>query len=149
MEFNKLNSWLSLTANLGVIAGIIFLAIEIDQNNKLLRAESSFNMLQNRLSLRFQSFEDPDIAAMMFKAENQEPLTELERYRLKERIEGLILGWEWEYERLLEGNIEEIPFAAWRSALNSPLFEYAGWQSVEPLLSPEFLQFLNENIVEQ
>ena len=31
MDFDKLNQWLSLCANLGVLLGIIFLAIEMNQ----------------------------------------------------------------------------------------------------------------------
>ena len=34
MSIEKLNSWLSLTANFGVILGLIFLGIEISQSNK-------------------------------------------------------------------------------------------------------------------
>ena len=33
MNFDKLNNWFSVLSNLGVIAGLIFLAIEIDQSN--------------------------------------------------------------------------------------------------------------------
>ena len=32
MDLDKLNKWLTLVANLGVVAGIVFLAIEIRQN---------------------------------------------------------------------------------------------------------------------
>ena len=33
MNLDSLNKWLMLAANIGVITGIIFLAIEVDQNN--------------------------------------------------------------------------------------------------------------------
>ncbi len=147
MNYAKLNSWLSLLANLGVIAGIVFLGMEIEQNNKLLRAESTFNMLQNRQSLRTQVFEDPEIAELMVKGQNGELLSDVDQYRLTNRVEGTIIGWEWEYRQFLEGNIEEIPFPAWRILLNSPLYQHVAWRSVEGKLSAEFLQFLNENIV--
>jgi hypothetical protein len=35
---DKLNKWLMLVANIGVIVGIAFLAVEVNQNNRLLRA---------------------------------------------------------------------------------------------------------------
>ena len=38
MNLDKLNKWLTLAANLGVIAGIIFLGIEISQNTDSIRA---------------------------------------------------------------------------------------------------------------
>ena len=34
MPFDMLNQWLMLAANLGVIAGIAFLAVEISQNTE-------------------------------------------------------------------------------------------------------------------
>jgi hypothetical protein len=34
MPFDKLNQWLMLATNLGVIAGIAFLAVEISQNTE-------------------------------------------------------------------------------------------------------------------
>lgn len=39
MKLEKLNSWLTLLANLGVLAGIVFLVIELDQSNR--QAQSS------------------------------------------------------------------------------------------------------------
>lgn len=39
MNVEKLNVWLNLVANLGVIAGIVFLAVEISQNTTAIRAE--------------------------------------------------------------------------------------------------------------
>ena len=39
MNLEALNKWLALSANLGVIAGIAFLAIEISQNTTAIRAE--------------------------------------------------------------------------------------------------------------
>jgi hypothetical protein len=38
MNMDKLNKWLMLVANIGVIVGIAFLAVEVNQNNRLLRA---------------------------------------------------------------------------------------------------------------
>ena len=35
MDTNRLNNWLTLAANLGVIAGIVFLAFEIRQSNRI------------------------------------------------------------------------------------------------------------------
>jgi hypothetical protein len=39
---DKLNNWLMLAANLGVIAGIILLAVELQQNNSLLETQIKF-----------------------------------------------------------------------------------------------------------
>ena len=41
MSFKRLNQWLTLIANLGVLLGIIFLVIEINQNTEAIRIESA------------------------------------------------------------------------------------------------------------
>ncbi len=40
MNTEALNRWLTLTANVGVIAGIVFLAVEIRQNTDMMRAQT-------------------------------------------------------------------------------------------------------------
>ena len=39
MKISKLNEWLILLTNLAVVAGIVFLAVEIQQNNELLQSQ--------------------------------------------------------------------------------------------------------------
>ena len=61
MDSSKLNNWLSLIANISVVGGIIFLAIEIQQNNVLLRSESRQALLANDQNSLVMSLENPDI----------------------------------------------------------------------------------------
>jgi hypothetical protein len=35
---------IAVTANMGVIAGIVFLALELQQNNRFLSAQAQFNL---------------------------------------------------------------------------------------------------------
>ena len=39
MDEDKVNKWLTLGANIGVLIGIIFLAVEIRQNTEMTRAQ--------------------------------------------------------------------------------------------------------------
>ena len=48
MNLDSLNKWLTLIANLGVFAGLVFLAIELNQNNTLMMA-STFQQRSNDL----------------------------------------------------------------------------------------------------
>jgi hypothetical protein len=53
---------ITMLANVGVIAGIVFLAFELCQNNSLLRAQASYNLLQNRIEYRGDIVRDPEFA---------------------------------------------------------------------------------------
>ena len=41
MSFERLDRWLTLFANLGVLLGIVFLVIELNQNTEAIRIESA------------------------------------------------------------------------------------------------------------
>jgi hypothetical protein len=43
MSMEALNRWFTLLANIGVLAGILFLALEISQNTSMMRADSYQN----------------------------------------------------------------------------------------------------------
>ena len=47
MNSSGINEWLTLIANVAVVGGIAFLAIEICQNNELLRSESRQSLVAN------------------------------------------------------------------------------------------------------
>jgi len=39
MEFDRLNRWLALAANLGLLAGLIMVALQLNQTSELARAQ--------------------------------------------------------------------------------------------------------------
>ena len=45
MDADRLNRWLTLIANLGVVAGLVFLAVELNQNTKATIAEARWLIL--------------------------------------------------------------------------------------------------------
>ena len=63
MDSNKLNSWLTLGANFGVLVGIIFLAIEIGQNNDQLKQQSFQTWVATNMELNMATL-DPGRAEM-------------------------------------------------------------------------------------
>jgi hypothetical protein len=92
MDTEKLNRWITLLANLGVVAGLIFLAVEIHQNTESLdesrrqaQLQSYQNYLQN-LDESFRSLADsPYMAEIFVKYENGgvEALDAIELQRLR------------------------------------------------------------------
>ena len=51
MNSKKLSEWLGITANLGVILGIVFLALEINQSTKATAAAVSDSVMTGYLEL--------------------------------------------------------------------------------------------------
>ena len=48
---DTLNSWLTLMANVGVLVGIVFLALEIQQNTEMMRAQTRDSITEKQMML--------------------------------------------------------------------------------------------------
>lgn len=153
MSVEKLSHWLTLVANLGVLAGIIFLAIELQQNNRLLESEARANRLENRLATNNYILTIPELRLAWIKNSNREPLNQ-EEILLLDRM-GAIQMRQWEHAVVdfTEGLLDrrDIPIDNWRDQWHS---EEAGewirdyWNSGgENRFRPEFVQFMQENIL--
>lgn len=89
MDADKANKWLSLVANLGVVAGIILLAYEVNQATLTTQADMISSHQDRWVSLDL-SWQDRDFAAAWAKAmEDPEQLTITEMIQLN--------GFMWSY----------------------------------------------------
>ncbi len=70
MDTDRLNKWLSLVANLGVIAGIVFLAYEIRLSNQIALATTELTLRESYGSANESVYENPAIAEVLHKARN-------------------------------------------------------------------------------
>ena len=155
MKNFNLGQTIQIIANVGVIAGIVFLALELRQNNELLRAEADFNYSQRRMDNREFVYADPEIAALTTKFTNNEPLTEVEQLRIDRSIERTMIGWQWEYGQIVDGNTREggdETATRWRTELQresafSRRFRYV-WAYFHPQLRRDFVDWMNENVLE-
>jgi len=72
-----LGQTLNTFANVGVIAGIIFLAYELNQNNEFLELEAKATRVQINLDAWERLASDPALVALMMKDRNEGPLSAL------------------------------------------------------------------------
>jgi len=151
MNLDSLNKWLMLAANIGVIAGIIFLAVEVQQNNSLMEAEARYRMFENRVSnLRLEK-QSPECAALVLKIYNREPLSEIDRLRVESRTMEAIFSWQWEYGEYQAGRLsrQELPVDGWRRAFDINKSFVDVWPRAKQNLSryPEFLEFIESEVI--
>ncbi len=100
MKKIDLGQTITILANLGVIAGIVFLGIELQQNNELMAADARFN----RLSISTESYTlqatGPEIAAILVKDRNGLALTEVEDLRIQAYWTRNFRHLEWTHSEL-------------------------------------------------
>ncbi len=148
-----LGQTITIIANIGVIAGIAFLALELQQNNRLLTAEAEYNLMQNRMANSVA--DDPETAAFWFKVNSGVPLTDVERFRVDAAVNNTIVNWEWEYGQVQAGNLsfESLPVSAYRAAFHGQgwqrKMDYAPlWDRLQSQLDPEFVTFMREYVID-
>ena len=67
MNTDILNKWLTLVANIGVVAGIVFLAIELQQNTDMMRAQTRQAISESSNIINTVISNDMEIAQVIAK----------------------------------------------------------------------------------
>ncbi len=67
MNLDKLNQWLSLTANLGVIVGIAFLAIELNQASRIAMGSAEAEFSYRNVDFTAAVIENPQLTDLVEK----------------------------------------------------------------------------------
>ena len=142
MKKLELGQTITILANLGVIAGIVFLGLELRQNNELMESEARFNRLNLQLGSVNLIVEHPDLAELIVRSQNDGDLTPAETYRLESYWSRLFSNMQWSY---LEA-YDDIPLETWRRIFRRA-FVQAYWENRKTDFSPEFAQFVDENVV--
>lgn len=82
MPLDKLNTWLTLATNAAVLLGIVFLAIEIQQNTAAIRSQSSLAVNDSLAHLNEALYADPEFTEIWIRGrQSLENLDAVERER--------------------------------------------------------------------
>ena len=85
MDADRLNKWVTLGANIGVLVGIILLIFEIDQNRQAIRAQTRNDIAQGAIGVISLSIENPYLADILVRSNRGEELSESEKYILRKK----------------------------------------------------------------
>lgn len=156
MNKNKFGEWLGIGTNIAVVAGIVALAFEVSQNTKQLRAQASYNLLQNRLEARSEIVNNPEISEFWTRIESGDSITPADTMRIQASAEAALLKWHWEFSQYVDGNLSltELPLNAYRLAYRG---EYGvwlsgipeAWLSLKDQLRPDFVAWMEANVTNQ
>ena len=79
MDSDRVNRWLTLGANLGVLVGIILLVVELDQNRDLMRSQIRYQVFQDEANNNLSVATDRQLVEVIYRAGNSEELEEVDR----------------------------------------------------------------------
>lgn len=137
-------------ANIGVIAGIVFLAVELQQNNELQALELRLAAEERSRTFSLNLSQNSALAEVMAKAEQDQPLTRAEEIQLYGLGLTVIRSWRFQYEEMARGG-SEVNVDGWRQVWHDNFLDYnleETWEKVKSRMSPEFVQYVEEQVVD-
>ena len=151
-----LGQTIAVLANVGVIAGIVFLGIELRQNNELMDAQLRFNRLSIATGSSTLIAENPELAEALAKLDgsyldevagtsDSDALTPAEWNQLYAFRNRVIRNQEWVFKELTRA---EISVEEYRRLARQPSWR-AVWQLVRNELNVEFVAFMEEDVIGQ
>lgn len=105
INMDNLNKWLTLLANIGVVAGIIFLGVELRQNSETAELQAAQNYVNLSHELDFRIVDDPALATLLLTPpENRTPTESL---RVDRWMFGALRTWENGYYLHSKGVLDD------------------------------------------
>ena len=143
MKVDNLNKWITVAANLGVIIGIIFLVVEINQNNELLAAQDRYNRLQVSNYGPNLFLEDADLTKIFYETPPSER-TESENILVNFYWSNVLRGLEWTFIELPKN---ELPTEKWKRSIDREII-LDRWSSISATYDPDFVEYLENFVLE-
>ena len=135
----------SMVANVGVIAGIFLLVIEIRQNNELMAEQQRYNRLSISIGTNELVLENQSLAELLVKgvAEGIDQLTPAERLQFQHLESRILKAQEWSFRELPR---QELPIEQWKDNTRRESWPIA-CERTKNQFDPEFVQFVENEIV--
>jgi hypothetical protein len=152
MDSERLNRWMTLGANIGVLAGIIFLAFELRQNTLATQLEvaSSYQSSFNEIELLIAS--NPEFAELLRKGREGEDTSATEQLRLSVFYNNVLRQWQFHHFQFLYDAQSADLWEANRAFMANTIGEDSGlfrhWQENRRHFNPEFNEVIESITIE-
>lgn len=147
MDYEKVNRWLTLAANLAVIAGILFLAFELKQNNDLVRAEVRLERAKIRIDAYGQRVSSDAALQANVRSRSGEALNAAETELLESLAMQSYTRWEYVVGEYNEGLLswESVPIEDWRRVVSENPYMVTTWRHRgHKGFDPGFVEFVEK-----
>ena len=148
MKKIDLGQTIAILANLGVIAGIAFLAFELRQNTQAVELASAQAYLTGGSELDLRIATDKDLASLLLRGGDPEPLTAVEALQLERWNYAVLRQWETAQYLHSIGALDERLWLAYRQEIGK-IFLRGGrmreyWSSNSESFTPAFRSEIEE-----
>ena len=150
MKRIDLGQTISILANLGVIAGIMFLAFELQQNNDLLASQARATLLTARVTQQeLMATNAGRLAEIVITSRKGEALTTTEMSQLRAYWSLMLYNFAAMHREVVDGPLDEtdIPRGQWAAnfQVHPNLLEF--WEAAKVDFDPAFAQFIEQRVM--
>ena len=146
MNSDRLNHWLTLGANIGVLAGIIFLVFELQQNTVAtqLEAASTFQNTFSEIELFIAG--SPEFSELLHKGREGEEIAPANQIRLSVFYGNVLFSWQFIHFQYLSGAMDEDIWIGtqtkWTRIMTNDRGLFDHWQMSKLEFSPAFNELI-------
>jgi len=148
MKKFDLRQIIGVSANVSVLAGILLVVYELNQNRDMMRAQTRHDIASEFVGLMTAVAENADLANLVRRGDVGEELSPDEQYRYERFTRGVLRYWENVHYQYRLGMYDDSEFAkqtvAWASYLARSKGGVAQWCSTREQFSPEYQREMNE-----
>ncbi len=126
-----------------VIVTLVFLSLQIQQNNKLMAGEAQRSRSQSAGLSMGAIAENGELAAIIIKDLNGETLNAVEALRMKWMWMRQLWGYQTSFQQLPRVEIEAMANLFRRNFEAMPSFR-TSWEEIRDTFQPDFVQYLEE-----
>ncbi len=152
MSAEKVNRWLSLGANIGVVIGLVLLIIEIGQNTEMMQAQINQSRTDTAISEQQAVFNSDYIPALVAKRDKGEPFSEQEMIRYRTYFRSGNRNQDnnlWQYNQgFLDENIPRSIRGFARAVIGGSEIGITTWDSQKYSYTDEYVPFVEDAIAD-
>jgi hypothetical protein len=153
LDSDRLNRWLTLLANTGVLVGIILLIIELDQNRDMMRAQIRNEISRAELDMLASWSGDPALADAIVRANRGDELSAAEQFMVRTRSETVFRLWQNIHYQYRQGLYDESEFEASIATFSQIMSRHPSlmdtWCQTSTMYSAEFAEHLQSLLPEE
>ncbi len=147
MDVDKINKWLTLIANLGVLLGVFLVAYELQQNRIAIQAQTRSDISAQTVESLVQTMANMPLLEAQQKVLKGQDLTPVEARLLTLWEIARFRRWENAYYQYRQGLYSELAFegqlVAWARLVDNPKSR-EWWHGNSNTFSPEFADLIND-----
>ena len=144
-----MGEWISHATKLAAVGSVLFFALELHQNSLQLEAQSRYAQFEiQSYDVNRVLYAGEDLASILFKARNDEPLSEFESFVLDRYYVQLLRNWEFEFMEHRRGLLDSnLSVDRWAETLTRNPHLLRVWNSRAAIWQSPFKSALDDAIV--